>query len=130
MDHRTILAFAAVIFAAGYFVRSFQPANAFPQGPNVSIGSNPIDNSFATCSGGTIFTNNTTHDFIITDITRSSRGYGAYLMQNNQIIWESQGGNNASDVITFKSGISISPGASVQCNNGGHTMTISGYYTH
>ena len=70
MDYRNILALAAVIFAAGYFVRSFQPAYAFPQGPNVSIGSNPIENFYgnANQTGSLTFQDN----FILTTLISST----------------------------------------------------------
>ena len=50
-----LFAIATIIFATGYFFRSFQPAQAYPQGPNVSLGSNPIVAFSSTCTS-----NNTT----------------------------------------------------------------------
>tara|TARA_Y100001954_G_C15319099_1_gene364391 strand:- start:22 stop:435 length:414 start_codon:yes stop_codon:yes gene_type:complete len=46
MNHRNILTLAILIFSLGYFVRSFQPVYAIPQGPNISTGSNPVDNFY------------------------------------------------------------------------------------
>ena len=42
MDYRHMFAFASIVFSAGYFIRSFQHANAYPQGPNISFGNNPL----------------------------------------------------------------------------------------
>ena len=53
MDYRNIITFATVLFATGYLVRSFQPANAFPQRPNISMGSNPIESWAGNISNAT-----------------------------------------------------------------------------
>ena len=125
MDYRTILAFAAVIFAIGYLIRSIQPANALPQGPNVSLGSNPIEHAYSSCNGWqTIFTNNTAQDFIITDISKYfENSYEGHLRVNGQTIWQSR------DAYQFLSGLKILSGESVECNSS-YSITISGYYTH
>ena len=72
MDYRKILSFAAVIFSTGYFVRSFQPANAFPQGSNVGTGSNPVVNFYESGSNSSTITLDQTQDFIITTIVSTS----------------------------------------------------------
>ena len=64
-EYKQLFGIAAIIMAIGFFVRSFQPAHAL-NGTNISMGSNPIEDF----SGyGSIFTNTSGHDFIITDIS-------------------------------------------------------------
>ena len=130
MNHRTLLALAAVIFAAGYFVRSFQPANAFPQGPNVSLGSNPIDHDTIYCDGTDSFTNASTSTFIITDlITYNSGGYTLSLFIDGNIATSLQG--NPTNDVTIASGLKVNPGQVITCTGSQYRFyTISGYYTH
>jgi len=69
MDYRSLFGIGFIIMATGYLFRSLQPANAYPTGPNVSMGSNPIDAFYVSCSQSepaVLSTNNTV--FIITDI--------------------------------------------------------------
>ena len=82
MDYRNILAVAAVIFALGTLVQSLQNAYAFPQGPNVGTGFNPIENFYGAVAltgrstGGsglhTVFVNSTDQDFILTQFLSNS----------------------------------------------------------
>ena len=71
-DSKTLFGIAAILFGAGFFVRSFSPAHAF-QSPVVQLGANPIENiqGVAIMSGNstsTIWTNNTSDDFIVTTV--------------------------------------------------------------
>jgi len=138
MDYRNILAFAAVIFAAGYFVRSFQSAYAFPQGPNVSLGSNPIEHFFRVCTNNTnsnslIFTNTTSQTFIITDI--QTQGTYTYQFFIDGALTLRTDGYYEEGSLQLLSGIKINPNESFQCQGGGSSSSsrsvfISGYYTH
>ena len=47
-----LLGSAFLIASSGYAYRSLQQANAYPQGPNVSLGSNPIEAFSFNCSSG------------------------------------------------------------------------------
>jgi hypothetical protein len=40
-DVRLILAYAVVLFSIGFVLRSITTANAYPTGPNISLGNNP-----------------------------------------------------------------------------------------
>ena len=51
MDYRNILATGFLLLCGAVFVHSLKSANAFPQGPNVSMGSNPIENIMGTQTG-------------------------------------------------------------------------------
>ena len=43
MKFDKLFGIAAIIFAMGYFMQSLPFAQAFPQGPNVGLGSNPYE---------------------------------------------------------------------------------------
>ena len=68
-DFKQLFALAALLLSAGFVIRSFQPAHAFT-GPQVSLGSNPIESHYQDCNGSTqtIVTNATNYDFIVTDV--------------------------------------------------------------
>ena len=136
MDYRNIFGIAAVIFATGYLVRSFQPANAFPQGPNVSMGSNPIFSRSANgYSNVTVFTNNTSNLAIVTDITITgawnysctatftATGGDLYKLSNSQ---------TGSTSISLKSGLKVPAGGDLVMDGNSRCASgsISGYYTH
>ena len=87
MDYRNLFGIAALFLSGSVFLHSLNAANAFPQGPNISLGSNPIENlhgMVSISSGGNyanIWTNNTAHDLIITT---------AMLAENCQLALDNQ----------------------------------------
>ena len=127
MKPQTLLSFGFLLLCASVLIDSLQTASAYPKGPNVSTGSNPISSFNASCSSwDNLYTNNTTQTFIITDVVQTYPGssdVGA-LKINGQHIYESR------DNHRFISGLPVQPGESVQCYNNGNRITISGYYTH
>ena len=126
MDYRNILATGFLLLCGAVFVQSLKSANAFPQGPNVSMGSNPIESFFGcTISGATIFTNTSNYNFIITDVTTQKPldSNLSTLRINGQNVFSSTHSTH------FFSGIKVLPSDVVTCH-GGYATTISGYYTH
>ena len=73
-DYKVLFGYAAILLSIGFVIRSIAFAYAFPSGPNVSMGSNPIENIYGNKSGGgshpasfdTIWTNNSEYDLIVT----------------------------------------------------------------
>ena len=126
MDYKTLLSFGFVLLCTSVLVDSLQNATAYSSGPTVSLGSNPIANFTQTCSNWeTIFTNNTSQTFIITDVVHAYSGsYVASLRQNGQRIFDSRENHH------FNSGLAIQPGQSIECYNNGYNVTISGHYVH
>ena len=126
MNPKTVLSFGCLLLCASVFINSTQTAFAFSQSPNISLGSNPIASFNASCNNwDTLYSNNTSQTFIITDVVQSYPGsYVGALQVNGQYIYESR------DNHQFISGLRIQPGESVQCYHNGYRMTISGYYTH
>ena len=125
-----LLAFAAIIFSSGYFLRSFQPAQAYPQGPNVSFGSNPIVAFSSNCNNSSATITTTGNEvLIITDIIVGNGSYdeGATLRLNGND-WMS-----FPEVTTqsFNSGFPVPPNSTLSCYAYyGKSIVISGYYTH
>ena len=126
MNPKTLLSFGFLLLCASVLIDSLQTASAYPTGPNVSTGSNPISSFNASCnSWDTLYTNNTTQTFMITDVVQSYPGsYIGALKINSLYIYESRENHR------FISGLPVQPGESVQCYHNGNRMTISGYYTH
>ena len=123
---KNLFGVAAIITAMGFFIRSFQPAYA-QLGPTVSLGSNPVKHIYSTCSGGgnTMYTNNTSSDFIIMDFIPQG---GQYTLTVNGSTALASGFNGPT---TLGAGIKLEAGESIQCqNNYGYPLTIAGYYAH
>ena len=121
---------AAIIFSTGYFVRSFQPAQAFPQGPNVSMGSNPIAAFSDWCNNGAPTITTTGNDtLIITDIiVGDGASNDSATLRLNGVDWMT-----FPEITTqsFNSGFPVPPNSTLSCYAYyGKSIVISGYYTH
>ena len=130
MDYRNLFGIAAIILSGAVFVHSLKSANAFPQGPNVSMGSNPIQSFNETCNWTTIISNTTNQTFIITDVIPSYGSSDVDLREGN-----SSGTHlfslKAGSVANLRTGVPIPPNTDIVCQHGGgHRITITGYYTH
>jgi len=130
MDYRNILAFSTVIFATGYFVRSLQPAHAYPQGPNVGLGSNPIASFTEMCSTNSNPLLTTGNDvFIITDVVVGDGSYNnnAELQINGSTLVSLAENTNQS----YSTGFMVSANSTVSCYSYySKRITINGYYAH
>ena len=151
MDYRTILATGFLLLCGAVFVQSLNSANAFPQGPNVSMGSNPIESWAGRISGTTqTLLTTTSSPFIISDIIltmtnhncvstvtlKNSAGddVGSFKMRG----WVDPYSNDAAhtpQVIqhAFTSGIRINSSDQLDISESGNCSAhynISGYYTH
>ena len=127
MDYRNILATGFLLLCGAVFVHSLKSANAFPQGPNISMGTNPIENFYDSCLNySALYTNNSTQTFVITDVVHGAYNYTAYLRIDSNLIYKSDIPNG----YNFVSGLKVEPGETVECDITGRGMTISGYYAH
>ncbi len=125
---QTLIGLALLIASAGYAYQSLQHANAYPQGPNVGVGSNPIEAFSFTCTNSSPQAFTTGNElFIITDVVVADGGSTEHAMLKL----------NGSDWIPF-------PENSVQSLNSGYPVpansilscyayyakrvAISGYY--
>lgn len=128
MDYRNILALALLVFSMGHTWNNIQSAHAFPAGPNISMGSNPIEQSYKYCNGqsnATILSNTTNQSFIVTDIVVTG-GNADILIDGNTIM------NLNSTHITLKTGLRVDGGSVISCTDVGSypRVTVVGYYTH
>jgi hypothetical protein len=136
MAYRKMLSFAAVIFSTGYLIRSFQPANAFPQGPNIGTGSNPMVNFYESSNSSTIALDQT-QDFVITTILSSSTN--CFPNVNGTDIYPANGtsnpfyynynNNNKSFFLEGKGNLVVPAGQALVLNNCS-VFYIEGYYVH
>ena len=126
---------AAVISSVALLIHSLQPANA-TSGPNVSLGSNPIQHYYQSCDNQTnavIFTNSSTSDFVITDIYNY---YGTVVLHIDgnvaTLIHHHPSSNSGQAHIPFVSGLRVPSGSTLTCTDDGDAprITISGYYAH
>ena len=133
IDYRNLFGFAAILFGAGFFVQSLKNANA-EIGPSISLGSNPIQHYYLNCDGqsnATIFTNNETGDFIITDIYVYD-GTVEFSIDSNVTLFMTSWNNSHSPDFHLNSGIRIPSSSSFTCTDYANSpkIMVSGYYTH
>ena len=148
MDYRNILATGFLLLCGSVFVHSLKSANAFPQGPNVSMGSNPIESWSGQIGSDGWYTLDTFQDdFIITDFSISAQHSCNFQLHNSQsnsytstgaiasgYFYQSSGQGQSSYSHRFASGMKIPAGTTVYMyvNRGNDYChyNISGYYTH
>jgi len=135
MDYRNLLATGFILLCGAIFIHSLKSANAFPQGPNVSIGSNPVHSFVGQCNSSTpqIFST-TSAGFVITDIVHPDFGYESLLTLSTSsvtLIQDLKENNSNFPVSSFNTGLFIPPNEPLYCyTNYGRNVTISGYYAH
>ena len=116
---QVLLSFSLLIASIGYAFQSLQRADAYPQGPNVGMGSNPIEAFSFTCTSSSPQAFTTGNElFIITDVVVADGGSTEHAMLKL----------NGADWIPF-------PEASVQSLNSGYpipansTLSCYAYYS-
>ena len=117
--HKTILSLAALVASFALLIFSIGDSFAYPQGPNVSLGSNPII-SFQCGSSGYTVPNG--QDFIITDFIGAS-SYPSIYVDGVSAMYIGFNGNSS-----LNTGWKIAAGSTVSCVSG--TVYLSGYLTH
>ena len=154
MDYRNTLAFGFVLLCGAVFATSLKSAAAFPQGPSVSYGSNPVLSVGGSVSsaGTTLFTAPSDQMIVISDLLLTMNHYSCsstislvtssgetlatvdlhsfYESVNHYSRTNSQ---PTSIQHSFRSGLPISPGDSIEIVESGGcdvAYTVSGYYSH
>ena len=135
MDYRNILAFGFVLLCGAVFVQSFNFANAYPQGPNISLGSNPVENFYGSASslGSLTFQN----DFIVTTLLSNSTSCNPTIdgvsfftgTGTNSIFFYRYTDSANSPFTTGNATLKIQAGSSLSLGSCGD-VHISGYYVH
>lgn len=136
---KIILSVAALVGASALLIDSLSSAYAI-SGPHISLGSNPIDNAYTSCSSQTnkvVFSNTSAHDFVVTDIIIYNGGVRLNIgASSSSAPTKFIGGmaNYGGSDQTFRlvSGIVVPSGESLYCTdiNAYPELSISGYYTH
>ena len=150
MDYRNLLAFGFILLSASVFINSLRTANAFPSGPNVSLGSNPLK-SWAGReynSPGWITLDTIQQDFVITDLivsgtgnactttlaTQNSNAYGDIILSGSYKAYnQSYGQGNSQFTGNLNSGVLVTAGSTLYVNieaDGNCNYIVSGYFTH
>jgi hypothetical protein len=132
MDARAqqILSLTVLIAVLGYFAQSFSTAEAYPQGPNVSRGTNPVEAFSINCNSTTptmVTTGN--EKFIITDVVVANGGstedVTMYLNGSEWIRFPEM------SMQSFNSGFPVPPNSTLTCYAYYSKRTIiTGYYAH
>ena len=136
--NNTLFGISAIIASSAMLISSIGNSFAYPQGPNVSLGSNPIVT--ISCSGHSHFPSiyqvPAGTDFVITDfhVGADTNGYIRVGTSNSL---------NASDNLlrhylyqaspthmSFRSGIRVTEGLYVNCSAGNDGSFMSGYLSH
>lgn len=132
MDARAqqILSLTVLLAVLGYLAHSFSIAEAYPQGPNVSRGTNPVEAFSINCNSSTptmVTTGN--EKFIITDVVVANGGstedVTMYLNGSEWIRFPE------TSMQSFNSGFPVPPNSTLTCYAYYSKRTIiTGYYAH
>ena len=141
-DYKVLFGYAAILLSIGFVIRSITFAYAYPTGPNVSMGSNPIENIYgydqiAAGNTNTLFTNNTQGPFIITQYLSNTTLYCTLQIDGNSILEHHKnfgqdyvyGANNFTGTIVVSAGSTLS----IKNNAGDYRQCayyMDGYYAH
>ena len=151
-DYRLIFAYSTFIFAISFLFHSITTANAYPDGVNISMGSNPNFSFYSqNCSNNeTVTTVPADQVLIITDIVSAitydsdtitlsinSTTLGKFRMDFYTPAYyggvhsarsTDQSGTYVNNVVSLKNGIVVPAGESlfIQCNS--NQVTITGYF--
>ena len=96
---------------------------AYPQGPNVSMGSNPVVSFVCNSTPYVVPTN---MDLIITDLVATS-GYDATISKNGTALTLFHAWSGGNGYHTFATGYKAESASSITCSR---TLYISGYLVH
>jgi hypothetical protein len=139
MDYRNILATGFLLLCGAVFVQSLKSANAFPQGPNVSMGSNPIENFYG-IANSTPINLDPTRDFVVTTLISDVGSCDPTL--NGTKIWNLAGSStdknpffyniNKFATSSFVQGNAkfLIPAGQPLILDSCYRFILSGYYTH
>ena len=154
MDYRNTLAFGFVLLCGAVFATSLKSAAAFPQGPSVSYGSNPVLSVGGSISsaGTTLFTAPSDQMIVISDLLLTMNNHNCSSTINlvtssgdtlatvdllsyfNAFQHYSRTNSQPTSIQhSFRSGLPISPGDSIEIVESGGcdvAYTVSGYYSH
>ena len=135
---RHLIGISAILASLAILVWSIGETFAYPQGPNVSYGSNPVFTRSATGNSNvTLFTNNTNSVAIITDLTVTGPyNYACtalFSVTNNNDSYRLRNHHIGSTSISLQAGLPVPAGESLIMNGNTsycESSSVSGYYAH
>ena len=130
---KNLFGIAAVISSVGFLIWSVGQATAFPQSPNVSLGSNPIVSFYCYSNNTYTYTVPAGVHLIITDISSLiGSGENFAIEADGIIVWRLRGSNTTPvQNLHFSSGIKIPEGTIVSCSgSNGAAGYLAGYLAH
>ena len=141
MDYRHLFGLAAIILSIAILNHSVDSAHAGPTGPNVGMGSNPIENFSLKCTGSSqvLVPVDSTRDFIVTDLITGDDSTSSYAPQPATLTFN--GGVSLTVSATqshrFETGLKVPAGETMDCEflstNTSYyfyNVTVLGYYAH
>ena len=135
--HKHYFGIASIIFATACLIWSIGQATAYPQGPNISRGSNPVFSvSSSNYTTHTLYTNNTQGVAIITDfIAKGSINYTCnrtFTVSNSTDSISMSSSSDGMYHLALQSGLQVPSGESIEVSGGNYcsNVSISGYYAH
>ena len=120
---KNIFGVSTLIASIALLIWSIGETFAYPQGPNVSLGSNPVV-SFQCNSTPYVVPSNM--DLIITDLVAES-GYDSVVSVNGTTLTIFHAWSGGNGYHSFASGYKADAGSSVVCSR---NLYISGYFAH
>ena len=151
-DYRLVLSYAVILFVSGFILQTITTANAYPTGPNVSLGSNPSFSFYSSnCSSDEIASIVPLDQvLVITDILSakeydsetitlktSSKTIGqfrlnfytpAYYGGTHSSRSIDQSGTYSNNSISLRNGIVVPSGESLILNCDSNKVTVTGYF--
>ena len=112
--------------AVCFFLGQESNVVAFPQGPAINSGANPIWSYAGDCSSLS-YTVPAGQDFIVTDIlkTGGSQNYASDIKADGQIFARLY----LYELLSFRTGFKVDSGSTLSCTqqSSSHTITLTGY---
>lgn len=120
---KNLFGISTLIMSIAFLIWSIGETFALPQGPNVSMGTNPVVSFMCNTTPYIVPSN---MDLIITDLVGTS-GYDATVSANGTVITLFHAWSGGNGYHTFATGYKADAGSSITC---GRNVYIGGYLAH
>ena len=124
--HKQTPVYILILCGICFFLGQERYSIAFPQGPAVNSGSNPIWSYSGDCTSLS-YTIPVGQDFIVTDLlkTGGSQSYASDIKADGQIFARLY----SFQLLSFRTGFKVNSGSTLTCTqqSSSHTITLTGY---
>ena len=118
---KNLFGISTLIMSIAFLIWSIGETFAYPQGPNVSLGSNPV--VWGVCNTNTPWTNNNALPVVVTDLlpngTQSVIYYNSYT--SNAFL------ARVTEATSLTTGFTVNPGEILYCSS---QVSLFGYLAH